>query len=207
MDQREKTQLHSLGIWSNRLLNSFRKRIGEISLKLTIFGCLFSHGLALFRGLFDIIAQHLASQAMKPVTLGPPTSQDMKPETLSPLAQYHPSQGYQASVESEQTSTVSGVSTSLPSLSSNCCDSTKDGKELQPIQDDGITEVEDPESATQVKGPPKKMVSINDRAEVVRYKRKETKKKKATDGKSASLEREKDEEMKPLKSILKVGSS
>lgn len=76
----------------------------------------------------------------------------------------------------------------------------KDGKELQPIQDKGSTEVITPESATQAKGPPKKMVSINDRAEVVRYKIKEKKKKKAT-------EPEKDEETKPLKSILKVGSN
>lgn len=76
----------------------------------------------------------------------------------------------------------------------------KDGKELQLIQDKGSTEVVTPESATQAKGPLKKMVSINDRAEVVRYKSKEKKKKKAT-------EHEKDEETKPLKSILKVGSN
>lgn len=187
MDQREKNQLHSPGI-CNRLLNSFRKRFAETSLKLAIFGCLFSRGLALCRGLSNSIVQHLASQAVKPVILGPP-AQDRCP-----------SQGHQACVESEQASTVLDVSTSLPSLGSNCSDFMKDGKELQPIQDKGSTEVITPESATQAKGPPKKMVSINDRAEVVRYKIKEKKKKKAT-------EPEKDEETKPLKSILKVGSN
>lgn len=187
MDQREKNQLHSPGI-CNRLLNSFRKRFAETSLKLAIFGSLFSRGLALCRGLSDSIVQHLASQAVKPVILGP-LAQDQRP-----------SQGHQACIESEQASTVLDVSTSLPSLSSNCSDFMKDGKELQLIQDLGSTEVVTPESATQAKGPPKKMVSINDRVEVVRYKSKEKKKKKAT-------EHEKDEETKPLKSILKVGSN
>ncbi|KAF7142697.1 hypothetical protein RHSIM_Rhsim05G0144800 [Rhododendron simsii] len=152
MDRREKTQLHSPGI-CNRLLNSFRKRFAETSLKVAIFGCLLSRGLALCCGLFDSIVQHLASQAVKPVILGPP-AQDRRP-----------SQGHQACVESEQASTVLGVSTSPPILSSNCSDFMKDGKELQPIQDKGSIEVVTPESATQARGPPEKMVSINDRAE------------------------------------------
>lgn len=193
MDQRE-NQAHSLGICS-RLLNSFRKKITEISLKLTIFGCLFSRGLAICCRLFDFIIQSLASQAMKTMTLGP--------------AQGVPSQGQtsQARFKPEQASTGLGGSASLPGLSSNCNDFLKVGKDLLPVQDEDRTEVVAPESETaiQVKGPPKKMVSINDRAEVVIYESK--KKKKKTTDKSPSLEREKDEDTKPLKSILKAGSN
>ncbi|KAH7840986.1 hypothetical protein Vadar_024210 [Vaccinium darrowii] len=192
MDQRE-NQPHSLGICS-RLRNSLRKKVTEISLKLTIFGCLFSRGLAICCRLFDFVVQSLASQAMKTVTLGP--------------AQGVPTQGQtsQARFKPEQASTGLGGSASLPSLSLNCNDFLKVGKELHPVQDEDRTKVVAPESEIEVKGPPKKMVSINDRAKVVIYESKKKKKKKTTD-KSPSLEREKEEDTKPLKSILKAGSN
>ncbi|GFY94842.1 hypothetical protein Acr_10g0002270 [Actinidia rufa] len=166
------------------------KQFKAAALKLTTFRCSFCRGLAICRWLSNLITQILAAQATKPVTLGPPVHHG------SP---HMPNLGPSPDVvdyESEQSvvlCTNDGFS--------------QDRKGLEPIQDEDKTDHEKKpeEDETQVKGPPKKMVSINDRAEVLIFSSKEKRRTKSTI-RLPFMKSKNDEEPKPLKSILKVGS-
>ncbi|XAR49085.1 hypothetical protein NMG60_11032143 [Bertholletia excelsa] len=129
------------------------------------------------RRIFDFFVQNLAAQALKTVTLGDPLPR-------SSMTHHDPGPN-----EWEQGNSDSDVST--------CVDDNLDDGHL-------YANLSIEEKTKKQKGPPKKMVSINEATEVM-YPSKAKKKKRKTE-KSASMESGK-EQLKPLKSILRVGSS
>lgn len=169
-----------------------------------------NQSLGMCHRLFNFIMKSLALQALKKSTLGCPTNHGSaaappsdaihgEGETKSDQMVHPTAQGL------ENTNTLKNsdsTSSSLGSLLQN--DQEKDDKEFRPSQ--GIRDAEraEEEISAQAK-PPKKMVSINDRVEDIRKIMKKRKKSNSFD-RSYSLENEEDEQ-KPLRSILKVGSN
>lgn len=155
-------------------------KFAELASKAVIFGSVFLHGLAACCWVVNFIIGNLEEQATRSVTLGPPAYQNH-----------------------DQSEAVRGGHSGGHGSAGN--DPEEDEKELCQTQD----EEERPENTSPVtvvqKGPPKKTVSINENTERIIYPVKDKKKKRSV-SKLPSMEREKDEEPKPLKSILKVGS-
>lgn len=194
MDQR-RNHLESLGI-CYRLFNFISKTLESQALKLMILCQPLSHGLAICHRLFNFAMQTLAAQAVKPVILGQPGHQ--------PLGQVP----------------VSDASAPIATITSPRSVLNKGYKELPIGSGTGNTSHSSPFTCSkqkwliywswaaaqpQEKGL-KKSVSINETVEEIPNTSKSRKKKMAPE-KLVSLEREKGEEPKPLKSILKVGSN
>lgn len=157
--------------------------------------------LGICERLYNFIIETLASQAQKRVTLGRPMNQVdcTNDPTVHPINV----------CEQAKNIKESGNSTSLRSLLNY--DNPKDDKELPRVQtifDAGESQEEKvirlAKTTSQAKAP-KKMVSINDKVEMIDKIMKKRKKSKSFD-RSSSLVSEEDEINKPLRSILKVGS-
>jgi len=136
--------------------------------------------------LFYFIMRTLAAQALKPVTLGPPVprEQTRKPGIeRCPITHYSESRGSPKRLEDyESEASIDIEEVASPSL--------KD--------EEGMVKVE-------MMVGPKKVVSIKDEPEVICLSNKG--RKTMADRQSWGLEREKDRRLRPLRSILKVGSS
>lgn len=159
--------------------------------------------------LLNFIMKILTLQALRKAALGRPACRVSSAELLSdaihgnggiksdPMAQAELESG-----KTNNTSKESDSSISLGSLPQN--DQAEDDKESPPIEVGGDAVKAEEEASAQPRVP-KKMVSINDRVEDINITMKKRKKSKSFD-RSYSLENEEDEP-KPLKSILKVGSN
>ncbi|KAL7239398.1 hypothetical protein ACSBR2_005327 [Camellia fascicularis] len=192
MDQR-KNQSYSLGI-CNRLINFIRTRFTPVTLmgfKGMIFQCSFCRGLA---ALFDFIIQSLAGQAIKQVPLGPPVHNNSLQVPTSNMSHQN------LESDTHEWSCDEGGQ----SARANFTD--KNGNDLCLEGEKAREDVATPTIGTEPTGPPKKTVSFSDRVEVI-YPSKDKKKKKKETKKLTSMEREMDEEPKPGKSILKMGSN
>ncbi|EXC31828.1 hypothetical protein L484_020656 [Morus notabilis] len=168
-----------------------------------------NQSLGMCHRLFNFIMKSLALQALKKSTLGCPTNHSSaaappsdaihgEGETKSDQMVHPTAQG----LENTNTSKNSDSTSSLGSLLQN--DQVKDDEEFRPSQGIGDAERAEEEISAQPK-PPKKTVSINDRAEDIHKIMKKRKKSNSFD-RSYSLENGEDEH-KSLRSILKVGSN
>lgn len=145
--------------------------------------------------LFNFIVKAFASQALKTVHLGPPTTNHGHPTT-------HGRPREAALSAAEEVPTVQGIgddTISSPHIIKDNNDSCIDSAGKRPEEEAPIST-----TSAQPKAP-KKMVSINDTVEEISTPKKIKKMNKAAK-KSTSFEREEDDHPKPLRSILKVGS-
>ncbi|XP_062084682.1 uncharacterized protein LOC133790869 [Humulus lupulus] len=160
------------------------------------------HGIC--NRLFNFMMKSLALQAIKRVTLGHPSPSD---------AATHDRNGTKSDQIIEETLGKTRASRARFMLENN---NTKDpDQKLKSIQGElknkfessAVDEIpeEEREAAPQQKKAPKKMVSINDRVEDIHKIVKKRMKSKSFD-KYNSFDNGEDDEVKPLKSILKVGS-
>lgn len=179
--------------------------------------------------LYNFIMKSLATHAFKRVILGRPLHQDLVKaqngtayESDEMMHQQHRRAQAEAlckSVEQDNNMKNSDPSAILSSSNNN---DKQDGKELPTVQDNKarinneeksdmhVSPGKRPEEEAQLSSvapqakPPKKVVSINERVEEIGTSKNKMKRKKSSD-KLTSLQCQEDEP-KPLKSILKVGS-
>ncbi|KAK3031597.1 hypothetical protein RJ639_035603, partial [Escallonia herrerae] len=160
------------------------------------FGCPSCHGLAIFGKLLGFFMQTFAEQAYKPVTLGGSPEKSADPpshQTVHPTEDGMPREDTKQAGNAEKSAAAVNVV-------------EKDTKELSQVQENG-EEKGNATANTAAAGAraPKKMVSISDNVEEINTSKKRDKRKAGIE-KLPSLESDK-EEVKPLKSILKVGSN
>ncbi|CAN4111190.1 unnamed protein product [Withania somnifera] len=196
------------------LFNLFKDTAAEMAGQLYMITSLelsWRNGFLIVNRLYEFFLQSLAAEATKPVTLG--NSMDHSLVNTS-QSQSHPGNGNYSSNE-HALHPEDSISCVVPELEEAVVEDDsvlKNGEsDLSQVtgeENEGYKIVEEeipgPSMGTQNKAP-KKMVSINDNVEEIYFSKKK-KKRKLTE-KVPSIKEQVKEELKPLKSILKVGSN
>lgn len=197
----------------NLFMDTAARMAGQIYM-ITSLDLSWRNGLLIVDRLFEHLVQSLAAEATKPVTLGDPMDYSLVNTSQS---RSNPGYGNHSTTEHVLHSEDSS-SHVIPKLEEAVVEDDpvleNEESELSQVtseENEGDKIVEEGASGssmeTQNKAP-KKMVSINDNVEEIYFSKKKKKKnKKKSTEKVPSNKEEVEEEPKPLKSILKVGSN
>ncbi|TYK10218.1 hypothetical protein E5676_scaffold16G003640 [Cucumis melo var. makuwa] len=167
--------------------------------------------LDIFYQIFYFIVRILSSKAREIVTLGNPVSHESNAsshELTTPSNSDHSTSSL-SNDHLKETNKSQEFATTLKSdhsASSLANDHLKEPKEIDLRKENDKKSDDFVSLPSTTKRAPKKMVSINERVEYIDSIMKERKKKKGMKSKSFDFDNEYDASLKPIRSILKVGS-
>ncbi|KAJ8529464.1 hypothetical protein K7X08_036299 [Anisodus acutangulus] len=186
------------------LFNLFKDTAAEIAGRIYMITSLdlsWRNGFLIVNRLYEFLVQSLAAEAIKPVTLG-----DMSQSRSNPDNENHSSNEHVLHSEDSSSRVVPKLEEAVVEDDSVLENGESDLSQETSEENEGDKIVEEeapgPSVGTQNKAP-KKMVSINDNVEEIYF----SKKKKKSTEKVPSIKEQIKEELKPLKSILKVSSN
>ncbi|KAM3378217.1 hypothetical protein P3S68_010630 [Capsicum galapagoense] len=190
------------------LFNLFKDTAAEIAGQVYMIRSLdlsWCSGFFNVNRLYEFVAQSLDAEAIKPVTLGDTSQSRSNPDNGTRASNgrvLHPEDSSSRVVPKLEEAVVEDDAI-LENGESELSQVTSEENEGDKIVEE---EAPGPSMETQNKAP-RKMVSINDDVEEIYFSKKKKKKKKKSTEKVPSIKEQVEEEIKPLKSILKVGSN